>query len=136
MTWPALPKRVHQSLQLLCGLAKARRVLKARELAQLEEVLPAEAEKILQHLAWAGFLETRRGAKGGYWLALPASEIRIRDVLASFEPRGQTRSVKQSHVAKAVTQITEPARRAFVRMTIADLSDFELRGPRRKGGNR
>lgn len=136
MTWPALPKRVHQSLQLLCGLAKARRVLKARELAQLEEVLPTEAEKILQHLAWAGFLETRRGAKGGYWLALPAREIHIRDVLASFEPRVRTRSVRQSHVAKAMTQITEPARRAFERLTIADISNFGSRRSRRKGGYR
>lgn len=136
MTWPALPKRVHQSLQLLCGLAKARRVVKARELAQLEGVLPTEAEKILQHLAWAGFLETRRGAKGGYWLALPAREIHIRDVLASFEPRVRTRSVEQSHVAKAMTQITEPARRAFERFTIADISNFKSRRSRRKGGYR
>lgn len=136
MTWPSLPKRVHQSLQLLCGLAKARRVLKARELAQLEEVLPTEAQKILQHLAWAGFLETRRGAKGGYWLALPAREIHIRDVLASFESRVRARSVRQNHVEKAVSQITEPARRAFERLTIADISDFESRRSRRKGGYR
>lgn len=124
MAWPDLPKQVHQSLKVLCSLAKASRSLKAEELARLEEIPPTQAAKVLEHLTRAGFLQSRRGVKGGYWLGVSADHIRIGDVLASFGPRGRARKPKSNGVAKALRKVTEPARKAFEHLTIADISDF------------
>ena len=41
--------------------------------------------KIMQHLARAGFIETRRGGGGGAVLARPAEEIRLGDIVRLLE---------------------------------------------------
>ncbi len=43
------------------------------------------AENILRQLRNGGFVEAHRGADGGYRLALPASAIRIGDVIRTLE---------------------------------------------------
>lgn len=122
MAWPDLPTEVHQSLKVLCSLARASHPLKAGQIARLDQIPPAQAAKVLQHLTWAGFVRSRRGMKGGYWLELPAGRIRVGDVLDSFGPRSRARKSKSNEVAKAVKKVTEPARKAFERITIADIS--------------
>jgi Rrf2 family protein len=122
MAWLELPIQVHQSLKVLCRLARARRPLKARQIARLEEIAPAQAAKVLEHLTRAGFVQSRRGTKGGYWLGVSAGRIRIGDVLASFGSRGRARKPKSNGVRKAVRKITEPARKTFERLTIAKIS--------------
>jgi Rrf2 family protein len=122
MAWPDLPKQVHQALKVLCSLARASGPLKADEVARLEEIPPAQAAKVLEHLARAGFLQSRRGMKGGYWLEVPADRLRIGDVLASFVPRGRAREPKSNGVTKAVKRVTEPARQAFEHLTVGDIS--------------
>jgi DNA-binding IscR family transcriptional regulator len=82
-------------------------------------------------LTWAGFLESCRGTKGGYWLAIPAGQIHVRDVLASFEPKGPARKKEQNRVTR---KVTEPARKAFERLTIADILDFGSNQLKHKGG--
>lgn len=44
---------------------------------------PAYLSKVLRRLAQAGLLESRRGAKGGYRLSRPASEITVTEVIAA-----------------------------------------------------
>jgi Rrf2 family protein len=128
MRWPDLPKQIHQSLRVLSCLAGAEEPLKAEQIARLEEIPPAQAAKLLQHLTAAGFVESRRGTKGGFWLAVPADRIHVRDVLASFEPRGPRRKTRANRVTKALRRITEPARKAFDQLTIADISGFGSNG--------
>jgi Rrf2 family protein len=122
MAWPDLPMQVDQSLRVLCRLARARGPLKAGEIARREEIRPAQAAKVLEHLTRAGFAHSRRGMRGGYWLQVSAERIRIGDVLASFSPRGQARKPKSNAVTNVVREIAEPARKAFERLTIADIS--------------
>ncbi len=42
-------------------------------------------ENILHDLKRAGLVRTQRGASGGYWLALPADEISVADVIREVE---------------------------------------------------
>ncbi|MFQ5928049.1 MAG: Rrf2 family transcriptional regulator, partial [Terriglobia bacterium] len=58
----------------------------ARELARCAEIPPAQAAKILYLLTWAGFVSSRRGFKGGFWLRVPARHIRVKDVMEFFHP--------------------------------------------------
>lgn len=43
--------------------------------------------KVIQDLANAGFVETRRGSGGGFRLAVPAKNIRIGEVVRTLESR-------------------------------------------------
>lgn len=74
---------------VICSLHLAKRSTAApvtgRELAASER-LPADyVEQILLRLRRAGVIKSTRGARGGYTLARPASEISIRDVIQASE---------------------------------------------------
>jgi Rrf2 family iron-sulfur cluster assembly transcriptional regulator len=74
---------------VICALHLAKRAdegpVTGRELAALER-LPADyVEQILLRLRRADVIRSTRGAKGGYMLARPASEISIRDVIQASE---------------------------------------------------
>ena len=42
-------------------------------------------ENILSEMRHAGLVASRRGAEGGYWLARPASEVSVADVMRAVE---------------------------------------------------
>lgn len=66
--------------------------IKIAEIAQRQGIPQKFLELILASLKQGGFLESRRGAEGGYLLARPAAEIRVGDVLRFVEgKRGRTR---------------------------------------------
>lgn len=54
-------------------------------IAKAQDVPPRFLAKIFQALAKAGVVKSHRGAKGGFSLAQPASEITIRDVIEAVE---------------------------------------------------
>ncbi len=54
-------------------------------IAKTQDVPPRFLAKIFQALAKAGVVKSHRGAKGGFSLARPASEISIRDVIEAVE---------------------------------------------------
>ena len=120
MLCPDLPPRIYESLKALCCLAAANRPLQAQEIALSSSLPPSQTAKILQQMNWAGFVGSRRGAKGGFWLQKPAAKIRVTDVAAFF-----CRPVKpQSNdpVRQALADVTMRCRKQFSRITIADLS--------------
>ena len=121
MLCPELPPRIYESLKTLCCLAAANRPLQAQEVAVAASLPPAQTAKILQQMAWAGFVESRRGVKGGFWLHKPAKSIRVTDVADFFR-----RSAKVLHpddpVLVALAHATEKCNKEFRRITIADLS--------------
>ena len=74
---------------LICSLHLARREgegpVPGRDIAARES-LPADyVEQILLRLRRSGIVRSTRGARGGYALARPASEISVRDVIAASE---------------------------------------------------
>ncbi len=52
-----------------------------RQIAEAEGISTAYAGKLLWILGHAGLVKSSRGPKGGYSLALPASEIRLSNVI-------------------------------------------------------
>lgn len=52
------------------------------QISQLEGITAANAAKLLRILRLGGFIESSRGASGGYKLSKPATDILIGDVLA------------------------------------------------------
>jgi Rrf2 family protein len=74
---------------VICALHLAKRSelgpVNGREIAR-QERLPADyVEQILLRLRRAGVITSTRGARGGYVLARPATEISIRDVIHASE---------------------------------------------------
>ncbi len=54
-------------------------------IAKAQDVPPRFLAKIFQALAKTGVVKSHRGAKGGFSLARPASEITIKDVIEAIE---------------------------------------------------
>lgn len=74
---------------VICAIHLARRAndgpVTGREIATTEH-LPADyVEQILLRLRRADIVRSTRGAKGGYALARPATEITVKDILAGAE---------------------------------------------------
>jgi len=120
MLCPELPPRIYQSLRTLCCLAAANRPLQAQEIALASSLPPAQTAKILQQMTWAGFVWSQRGSKGGFWLQKPAASIRVTDV-ADFFCR-PVKLQRNDPVRQALAGVTRRCRKAFSRVTIADLS--------------
>jgi Rrf2 family protein len=118
-----LPPRIYESLKTLCCLANADRPLQAQEIASAAKLPPAQTAKILQMMTWAGFVESRRGTKGGFWLTKPANRIRVTDVADFFAHHNEARgSMEQDGMFKALSQATVRCRKEFSRITVADLA--------------
>jgi Rrf2 family protein len=57
-------------------------------------------ENILAELRHAGLVQSQRGAEGGYWLARPAAEVKIADVIRAVEgPLASVRSERPEELA-------------------------------------
>jgi len=80
-----LSKRGEYALRALIDIGMAREqgreLLPIRELAERERIPVKFLEQILLQLKEAGFLESRRGKKGGYLLRKSPKAIRIGDVV-------------------------------------------------------
>jgi Rrf2 family protein len=68
--------------------------LKGEAISQAQEIPLKFLENILAELKHAGLVRSQRGAEGGYWLARPAEEITIADVIRAVE--GPLASVRGS----------------------------------------
>jgi len=55
--------------------------VKGERIAQAQDIPWKFCENILAELRAAGVVASRRGADGGYWLARPANEISLADVI-------------------------------------------------------
>ncbi|MGB2893378.1 MAG: Rrf2 family transcriptional regulator, partial [Albidovulum sp.] len=73
-------------LRMLMRMASApERAFSTAELAEEFNLSRNHLAKIMQHLARAGLVETRRGGGGGAVLARPADRIRLGAVVRSLE---------------------------------------------------
>ena len=68
----------------------------ATELAESVQLPHPTVSKTLKMLVRAGLLESRRGARGGYSLARPASRITVIDIIAAIE--GPVAMTECSHI--------------------------------------
>jgi Rrf2 family protein len=80
-----LNARVDYALRAVAELASAggtaERPVTAERLATAQAIPPKFLESILLQLRRAGVVHSQRGPEGGYWLAKPANEISLADVI-------------------------------------------------------
>jgi len=110
--------------------------LKLEQLASSQQLPPKFLETILGELRRAGLLRAQRGADGGYWLARPAADITLADVIRVADgPLADVRGVRPESVAYAghAARLGEVwvAVRAAVRavleqVSLADVADGRL----------
>src|SRR4051812_856499 len=73
--------------------------LKGDRIAQAQQIPANFLENILSDLRNAGLVSSRRGAEGGYWLARPAAEISLADVIRAVDgPPAHVRGVRSEQV--------------------------------------
>jgi Rrf2 family protein len=110
--------------------------VKGERIAQAQEIPLKFLENILLELRHAGIVRSQRGVEGGYWLARPAEEISLAEVIRAVEgPIANVRGVGPQDVeyGGAAGRLREVwiAVRASLRSvleetTIADLARGEL----------
>ena len=123
MLCSGLPPRIYESLKILCCLASVSDPLQAHEIASATGLPPAQTAKMLQLMTWAGFVGSRRGTKGGYWLVKPANRIRVTDVADFFAHHTPEKSPrKRDELLIALERATARCHKEFERITVADLA--------------
>jgi len=110
--------------------------VKGDRIAEAQGIPVKFLENILLDLRQAGLVRSQRGPEGGYWLARPAQEIAIADVLRAVE--GPLANVRGEHLedidyrgAASALQRVWIAMRANLRgvlehTTIADVASGDL----------
>jgi Rrf2 family protein len=110
--------------------------LKGERIAQAQQIPPNFLENILSDLRNAGLVSSRRGAEGGYWLARPAAEISLADVIRAVDgPLANVRGVRSEQVEYSGSAerlrdvwvaVRASLRSVLERVTLADLAAGEL----------
>ena len=71
--------------ELARAAAEERGPIKGEWISEAQGISKKFMENILHDLKRAGVVRTRRGASGGYWLARPAAEITLAEVIRAVE---------------------------------------------------
>ena len=110
--------------------------IKGERIAQAQEIPLKFLENILGDLRHAGIVRSQRGVEGGYWLARPADEITVAEVVRAVEgPIANVRGLgpEQVEYAGSASRLRDVwiAVRANLRavlehVTIADVARGEL----------
>ena len=113
--------------------------VKGESISEIQGIPKKFMENILHDLKRSGIVRTRRGASGGYWLALPAEEISLADIIRAVEgPLANVRgewpeAVEYSGAAKHLQEVRIAVRanlRAVLEcVTLADLVEGDLPAP-------
>jgi Rrf2 family protein len=110
--------------------------VKGERLAQAQDIPLKFLENILGELKHAGLVRSQRGTEGGYWLARPAGEITIADVIRAVE--GPLASVRgESPASLSYAGAAQPLGKLWVavranlrevleRVSLADVASGEL----------
>jgi len=109
---------------------------KVDQLAKAQSIPVSFLENILTQLRSTGLVRSQRGPEGGYWLAVPADEISLADIIRAVEGplvgvRGQRpEEVEYDGQAAALREVWI-ALRATMRIvlenvTVADVASGEL----------
>ena len=109
---------------------------KGERIAQAQEIPPNFLENILVDLRNAGIVASRRGAEGGYWLARPAAEISLADIIRAVDgPLANVRGMRSEQVSYAGSAaplrdvwvaVRASLRGVLEHVTLADLASGDL----------
>ena len=118
------------------GCAPPGQPVKGERIATAQQIPMKFLENILAELKRSGLIASQRGADGGYWLARPAEEITVADLIRAVEgPLANVRGLQPQDVAFAGSavplqrmwiSVRASLRRVLEHVTIADLVDGKL----------
>jgi Rrf2 family protein len=110
--------------------------VKGEAISQAQAIPPNFLENILADLRVAGIVQSRRGADGGYWLARPANEISLADVIRAVDgPLANVRGVRSEsleyqgsaeRLLDVWVAVRASLRNVLERVTLADVARGEL----------
>ena len=110
--------------------------VKADQIAQAQEIPLKFLETILLDLRNSGLVNSRRGVDGGYWLARPAAEISLAQVIRAVDgPIANVRGMRPEDVTYRGTAtplrdvwiaVRANLRAVLERVTLADLAAGDL----------
>jgi len=110
--------------------------VKGEKLADAQDIPLQFLEHILLELKHAGIVRARRGAKGGYWLARPAEEVTIADIVRAVEgPIAHVQSAppesieyrgNAEHLQEVWIAVRASLRTVLEHVTLADLVSGNL----------
>lgn len=127
------------------------RATQIKEIAERQAIPARFLEQIFQDLKRAGLVASRRGPRGGYQLARPATEIRLGDIVRALEgpielaPKGDAAEPDPSGgdatsrvvAEEAFAEVSRRVEACFDAVTIESLCERgEALGFRRKPPNR
>ena len=110
--------------------------VKGERIAQAQEIPLKFLENILLELRHAGIVRSQRGVEGGYWLARPAEEVSLAEVIRAVEgPIANVRGVGPQEVEysgpagrlrEVWIAVRASLRSVLEETTVADLARGEL----------
>jgi Rrf2 family protein len=105
--------------------------VKGDRIAEAQGIPLKFLENILAELRHAGIVQSQRGAEGGYWLAVPSSEVTLADVIRVVDgPLANVRGARPetveyggaaSHLLEVWIAVRVSLRSVLERVTLADL---------------
>jgi Rrf2 family protein len=110
--------------------------VKGVQLAEAQDIPLQFLEHILLELKHQGIVRARRGAKGGYWLAKPADEVTVAEIVRAVE--GPIAHVQSSppeaieyrgnaeHLQEVWIAVRASLRSVLEEVTLADLVSGEM----------
>jgi Rrf2 family protein len=109
---------------------------KVDEVARAQSIPVSFLENILTQLRSSGIVRSQRGPEGGYWLARPADEVNLADVIRAVEGplvgvRGQRpEEVEYAGSAESLQQVwialRANLRNVLESVTVADVAEGKL----------
>ncbi len=110
--------------------------IKGERLAEAQDIPLQFLEHILLELKHHGIVRARRGAKGGYWLAKPADEVTVAEIVRAVEgPIAHVQSTppedieyrgNSKHLQEVWIAVRASLRSVLEEVTLADLVSGEL----------
>jgi Rrf2 family protein len=101
----------------------------AERIATAQDIPRRFLDNILLQLRRAGIIESQRGPDGGYWLARPATEITLADVILVIEgvpPRGERFPGAAGPLADVWTALRAFEDRTLSEITLAHIASGTL----------
>jgi Rrf2 family protein len=109
---------------------------KVDEVARAQSIPVSFLENILTQLRSSGIVRSQRGPEGGYWLARPADEVNLADIIRAVEGplvgvRGQRpEEVEYVGSAESLQQVwialRSNLRKVLENVTVADVAEGKL----------
>jgi Rrf2 family protein len=128
--------KVDYAVRAGAELAAAEGPVKGEQLAGAQGIPLQFLEHILLELKHAGIVRSRRGAKGGYWLARPADEVTLADLIRAVEgplanvqgspPEEVSYEGAAEHLREVWIAVRANLRAVLESVTLADLAEGEL----------